>query len=60
VLVTHELPSIFTVADSCIFLDNKTRTQIALGSLDDLMNHGPDEVRQFLRRAGTARTGEPK
>ncbi|MFT0211718.1 ATP-binding cassette domain-containing protein [Pseudomonas sp. F1_0610] len=50
ILVTHELPSIYTVADSCLFLDNKTRTQIALGSLDDLLNHGPDEVRSFLRR----------
>lgn len=57
VLVTHELPSIYTVADSCIFLDNKTRTQIALGSLDELMNHGPDEVQLFLRRGGTAQGG---
>lgn len=58
VLVTHELPSIYAVADSCIFLDNKTRTQIALGSLDELMNHGPDEVRAFLRRGGTALAGD--
>ena len=27
VLVTHELPSIYRVADTCLFLDNKTRTR---------------------------------
>ncbi len=50
VLVTHELPSIYRVADTCLFLDNKTRTQIALGTLDELLQHGPDVVQKFLRR----------
>ena len=31
VMVTHELPSIFSVADNCIFLDAETRTMIAQG-----------------------------
>lgn len=58
VLVTHELPSIYTVADTCLFLDNKTRTQIALGSLDELLNHGPDVVRSFLRRGKSSKALE--
>lgn len=50
VLVTHELPSIFRVADRCLFLDNQTRTQIALGPLDELLHHGPEKVQKFLMR----------
>jgi len=57
VLVTHELPSIYAVADTCLFLDNQTRTQIALGSLTDLLEHGPETVQRFLRR-GDAVTHE--
>ena len=53
VLVTHELPSIYRVADTCLFLDNRTRTQIALGPLRQLLDAGPPEVQRFLRR------GEP-
>ena len=58
VLVTHELPSIYRVADTCLFLDNKTRTQIALGSLQDLLEHGPEEVQRFLRRGDSFTAGE--
>ena len=54
VLVTHELPSIYAVADTCLFLDNKTRTQIALGSLDEILEHGPETVQRFLRRGKAA------
>ena len=50
VLVTHELPSIYAVADTCLFLDNQTRTQIALGPLSELLEHGPEVVQRFLRR----------
>lgn len=57
VLVTHELPSIYRVADTCLFLDNQTRTQIALGSLDELLKHGPDVVQRFLRRSQSAPEG---
>lgn len=57
VLVTHELPSIYAVADTCLFLDNKTHTQIALGSLPELLGHGPEIVQRFLRR-GEAATHE--
>lgn len=58
VLVTHELPSIYRVADTCLFLDNVTRTQIALGSLQELEDHGPEKVRQFLRRGESPASGE--
>jgi len=60
VLVTHELPSIYRVADTCLFLDNKTRTQIALGSLPDLLNHGPEQVQRFLRRGDAVTAGEQR
>lgn len=51
VLVTHELPSIFAVADTCLFLDNQTHTQIALGSPQALLDSCPHPtVQRFLRR----------
>ena len=50
VLVTHELPSIYRVADTCLFLDARRRTQIALGPLRQLLDSGPPEVQRFLRR----------
>ncbi len=58
VLVTHELPSIYRVADTCLFLDNQTRTQIAYGSLQELLEHGPEVVQKFLRRGEQAGAGE--
>lgn len=54
VLVTHELPSIFAVADTCLFLDNQSHTQIALGSPQELLAHGPQPVQRFLRRGEAA------
>ncbi len=50
VLVTHELPSIFAVANNSVFLDAETRTQIASGDPKHLAAHGPDAVRRFLSR----------
>ena len=50
VVVTHELASIFTIADCAIFLDNKTRTQGAIGSPKYLLENGPKDVRIFLNR----------
>nr|WP_298142490.1 ATP-binding cassette domain-containing protein [uncultured Pseudomonas sp.] len=58
VLVTHELPSIYAVADTCLFLDAETRTQIALGSVQQLLDDGPDQVQRFLRRGEGGRTME--
>jgi phospholipid/cholesterol/gamma-HCH transport system ATP-binding protein len=54
VIVTHELPSIFAIADNSVFLDAETRTAIAHGNprtLIDQCDH--PKVREFLRR------GEP-
>lgn len=51
VVVTHELASIFAIANQCIFLDNVTRTQGATGNPADLRDHSDNPaVRIFLRR----------
>ena len=55
VMVTHELPSIFAVADRCVYLDAVSKTMIALGDPATLRNTGPLPVREFLTR-GTATT----
>ncbi len=54
VVVTHELPSIFAIADNSIFLDPETRTMIAKGNPNELLRNPPDpKVRIFLTRGGT-------
>ena len=51
VVVTHELESIFAIADQSIFLDTATRTQGAIGKPAWLRDHsGNPAVRQFLSR----------
>jgi len=50
VMVTHELDSLFAVADRALFLDARQRTMTALDNPHQLREHGPDEVRAFLRR----------
>jgi phospholipid/cholesterol/gamma-HCH transport system ATP-binding protein len=51
VVVTHELPSIFAIADNAVFVDAATRTMIALGNPRRLRDESPDPtVRAFLRR----------
>ncbi len=51
VVVTHELQSIFAIADDSIFLDNNTRTMRAQGNPRDLLQHSGDpSVREFLTR----------
>lgn len=51
VLVTHELASIRAVADTCLFLDAQSGTQLALGPLAELLGHCPHPtVQRFLRR----------
>jgi phospholipid/cholesterol/gamma-HCH transport system ATP-binding protein len=52
VMVTHELDSIFAVADRALFLDAKEKTMTALDAPRALLAHGPANVRQFLHRAG--------
>jgi phospholipid/cholesterol/gamma-HCH transport system ATP-binding protein len=49
VIVTHELPSIFAVADRVVMLDKERQTIIASGSPRDLRDHSDDpQVRQFF------------
>lgn len=51
VIVTHELASIFAVADRAVFLDEDERTMTALGDPRDLLARPPNEkVGRFLRR----------
>lgn len=50
VMVSHELDSIFTVADRLLFLDAQEKTMTALDAPQALKEHGPDTVRRFLGR----------
>jgi phospholipid/cholesterol/gamma-HCH transport system ATP-binding protein len=51
VIVTHELESIFAIANRSIFLDTETRTQGAVGDPRDLRDHSDNlAVRTFLNR----------
>lgn len=51
VIVTHELQSIFAVADRVIMLDGKTRSIIGTGKPDELRDRSPNPwVRQFFNR----------
>lgn len=51
VIVTHELQSIFAIADDSIFLDPETRTMRAHGNPKELLAHSTDPaVRAFLTR----------
>lgn len=61
VMVTHELPSIFAIANNSVYLDNTSRTMIAYGNPADLRDHSEQAVvRQFLTRsAATANEDSP-
>ena len=50
VVVTHELASIFAIADDSIFLDADTKTMRAKGNPKELLNSGDPKVRTFLTR----------
>lgn len=52
VVVTHDLESIFRIADRALFLDITERTMTALGSPAELRDNPPsDEVHRFLTRS---------
>ena len=52
IIVTHELPSIFTLADDSVFLDTETRTMLSTGNPKILATESPSiKVRQFLSRS---------
>ena len=51
VVVTHELPSIFKIADRAAMFDKARRGMIALGSPRELRDGSDDEfVRRFFNR----------
>ncbi len=51
VVVTHELDSIYTIADRVIMLDKRTKNIIAEGKPADLRDHAENEqVRRFFNR----------
>jgi phospholipid/cholesterol/gamma-HCH transport system ATP-binding protein len=53
VVVTHELPSIFTIADRMIMVDRQTQGILAEGRPQDLKEHSEDpRVRRFFHREG--------
>jgi phospholipid/cholesterol/gamma-HCH transport system ATP-binding protein len=55
VMVTHELPSIFAIANNAVYLDNISRTMIASGDPAYLRDHSTQPVvRQFLTRSAAA------
>ena len=55
VVVSHELASIFTIADNSVFLDPTTRSMRASGNPRELLRHSTDRaVRQFLARGEAA------
>jgi phospholipid/cholesterol/gamma-HCH transport system ATP-binding protein len=52
VVVSHDLASIFKIADRALFLDIEERTMTALGPPADLRAHPPsEEVHRFLTRS---------
>jgi phospholipid/cholesterol/gamma-HCH transport system ATP-binding protein len=51
VIVTHELPSIYAIADRVIMLDSRTRTVVAEGNPTELRDHAQEPwVRRFFNR----------
>lgn len=57
VVVTHELASIFAIADNAVFVDAEARTQTALGNPRELRDHPPSaKVGEFLARGGSGET----
>ena len=52
VVVSHDLASIFSVADRAVFLDRTTKTMTGLGNPHELKEHPPnEELYRFLTRS---------
>jgi phospholipid/cholesterol/gamma-HCH transport system ATP-binding protein len=61
VVVSHELQSIFTIADNSVFLDAHTRTMSAQGNPREMLKNSTDPyVREFLTRGGTKTIKSPE
>ena len=56
-IVTHELASIFAIGDRGVFVDADTKTQTALGRIDELRKSPPNpKVAEFLNRSAPGST----
>jgi phospholipid/cholesterol/gamma-HCH transport system ATP-binding protein len=56
VIVTHELDSLYSIADRMLFLDGETHVPLALGQPAQLARSAQSsKVRDFLARAGSGR-----
>ena len=54
VVVTHELPSIFAIANNSVFLDPETKTMLGAGDPKELLQHSGDpRIVKFLTRGET-------
>ncbi|MGE0348573.1 ABC transporter ATP-binding protein [Hydrogenophaga sp.] len=58
VMVSHELESIFALADRLLFLDARSKTMTALGPPKALRSNGPEDVQRFLRRGAVPNAKE--
>lgn len=54
IIVTHELPSIFSIADRCIMLDPTAKTIVAEGRPSELKASHDTSVRGFFNRCAAA------
>lgn len=50
IVVSHELASIYDIADRALFLDTRTKTQAAIGAPRDLADSENEDVRIFMGR----------
>jgi phospholipid/cholesterol/gamma-HCH transport system ATP-binding protein len=58
VVVTHELASIFAIANNSVFLDPETRTMLATGDPNKLLEESEDpKIQNFLRRGEAKKHG---
>ena len=55
VMVTHEIDSVFAVADRVLFLDEVDKTMTGLDTPKALLQNGPPRVREFLHRGRSER-----
>lgn len=59
VVVSHELPSIFTIADRVVMLDKRVKGIVAEGKPQELREHSDNKwVRQFFNREVSAEMSE--
>lgn len=59
VVVSHELPSIFAIANNSVFLDAKTHTMIASGDPHEMLAHTSEaRVKDFLTRGKAGANSE--